>query len=296
VNVGPRIKSPVSRIFYTDWKLLHIHLHPRVVQVARELLVNTYGSAKDPDFLHPFEPFSSVQAYVDRICWRLPDCIREEGGLGLHLDRNPVDPYLSAEAAALAGKLVASEAPASTSSAAAANKMPKGCTIRSGLGKWRPIQAFVCLTDHFGGDSGGLRVVPGFHHRIDAYFKGKVSEGNGGEFYRMNSVQHDTLQRECQPVFASAGAMILWDTRTPHATAAKLAGSDTREVVYTGFLPDTQLNRAYIKRQLEAIRQNKPAPAYEEQQPTAKVETSDRNWDEAQLTDEQKQLLGITKM
>ncbi len=27
--------------------------------------------------------------YFDRICWRLPDHIQSEGGLGLHLDLNP---------------------------------------------------------------------------------------------------------------------------------------------------------------------------------------------------------------
>ena len=32
--------------------------------------------------------------YIDRVCYRLPDSVQAEGGLGLHLDRNPLDPYL----------------------------------------------------------------------------------------------------------------------------------------------------------------------------------------------------------
>lgn len=105
----------------------------------------------------------------------------------------------------------------------------------------------------------------------------------------MNSVQHDALRRECRPVVAPRGSLVLWDNRMPHATAAKLAGSDTREVVYTGFLPDVPLNRAYCAQQLAAIRQNRPPPAYAE---TA-TETSDRNWEETQLTPAQARLLGV---
>jgi len=107
----------------------------------------------------------------------------------------------------------------------------------------------VCLTDHFDGDSGGLRVVPGFHHRIDAYFRGKKEAEGGGEFCRLNSVQHDTLQRQCRPVVAPRGSVVFWDGRIPHATAMHLSGSDTREVVYCGFLPDVPLNRLYAARQ-----------------------------------------------
>jgi len=78
---GPRIKSPIGRIFYPSWKLRDIHLDPRVVGLASDLLLRTYGSGKDPDFAHPFGAFDAVRAYVDRICWRLPDVVRAEGGL-----------------------------------------------------------------------------------------------------------------------------------------------------------------------------------------------------------------------
>jgi hypothetical protein len=52
-----RIKSPVSRIFYPGWKLLDVHLHPRVVTLATELLRKTYGIANLDIFSHPVGDF-----------------------------------------------------------------------------------------------------------------------------------------------------------------------------------------------------------------------------------------------
>ncbi len=254
---GHRIKSPVSRIFYPKWKLLDVHLNPKVSNLASDLLVATYGSGVDTDFAHPFGPFSSVFSYIDRVCWRLPDAICEEGGLALHLDRNPVDPYL------LKGK-------------------------GQGLTKWRPIQSFVCLTDHFDGESGGLKLVPGFHKQIDTYFQNETTDGEGGEFYRMNSPRHHTLQKQCRPVIAPAGSMVFWDNRLPHATAAHLSGFDTREVIYTGFLPETAINQQYVAKQLTAMEKRLPPPAYE-----GPVNEADRNWDFSILTASQKKMLGM---
>ncbi len=260
-----RIKSPVSRIFYSSWKLLNVHLHEKVVETAKDILNKTYGTGNDPDFSHPYGPFKEILAYVDRICWRLPDYVRAEGGLGLHLDRNPFDPYL----------------------------------LRSttGLTKWRPIQAIVCLTDHFDGESGGLKVVPGFHKEIDRYFSKSETQpdtqpdtNEGGEFFRLNSTSHTALQRRCRPVIAPAGSIVFWDNRLPHATADRLSGADTREVIYTGFLPRVKLNQEYGKRQFEAIKHNRPPPAYEESLGSAEV--SDRDYALDILTTEQLGLLG----
>lgn len=56
--------------------------------------------------------------------YRLPDHIQAEGGLGLHLDRNPYDPYLLCP------------------------------TVTKKLLKYRPIQSWIGLTDHYGSKSG----------------------------------------------------------------------------------------------------------------------------------------------
>ena len=229
----------------------------------------TFATGREPGFEHPLGPSDSVLAYIDRVCWRLPDIIRAEGGLSLHLDRNPTDPYLI-----------------------------KG----EGLPKWRPIQAFVTLTDHYGTNSGGLRVVRGFHREIEEYFAGRgsansahpnreVDESFRGEFFRMNPRKYYSLDKRLEPINAPKGSLVCWDNRLPHATCQKLDGWDTREVVYSGFLPNIQLNRDFVAKQLQALRANRPPPGVA--QPDLK-ERCDLDWEEHELTEEQKTLLGIT--
>jgi len=197
-------------------------------------------------------------AYIDRVCWRLPDNIKSEGGLSCHLDRNPYDPYL----------------------------------MKSGsLKKWRPIQAFVSLTDQYGTNSGGLKVVKGFHHKIDEYFNKNMKDdtNKGGEFYRLNSKSHALLAKNLCPIDAPKGSLVCWDNRLPHATCQLLDGYDTREVIYVGWLPNIELNKKYCAQQLENIRLNRPPPAYIDDD----KQNSDKNWSENELTDKQKKMLAI---
>jgi hypothetical protein len=257
-DAGPRIKGPVSRIFYAKWKL-DVHLHPNVISTMKDLLVQTYGRETD-GFAHPFGEFDNMLAYIDRVCWRLPDIIREESGLGLHLDRNPTNPYLL------------------------------NSNGKTQLKKWRPIQAFVTLTDHYLTNSGGLRVVKGFHHEIDEYFREENNIEEDGEFFRMGSKSYASLRHRLEPIFVPKGSLVCWDNRLPHATADKLDGADTREVVYTGFLPDIAINRTYMMSQLESILYNRPPPAYVESDPSEQV---DRDWEVDDLTDSQKRMLLI---
>jgi hypothetical protein len=200
------------------------------------------------------KPKLSTHSYVDRVCYRLPDSIRAEGGLGVHLDRNVNHPYESLE-------------------------------------KWRPIQAFVALTDQFGSDSGGLRVTRQFHTQIARYdFRTPPNESERGEFHRVNQNRHHQLCEQCQPVNCSAGSLVCWDNRLPHATAAALSGGDTREVVYVGFLPDVALNRRYVEAQAAALRANRRPPAYL----ADGAVDADRDWDiddRSLLTDAQRALL-----
>ena len=44
-----------------------------------------------------------------------------------------------------------------------------------------------------------------------------------------------------------SGSAILWDWRLPHANAKYNNSTIPREVIYTGFLPDTPVNRVYAK-------------------------------------------------
>jgi hypothetical protein len=258
-----RKKSKVSRIFYSKWKI-DGHINDRIYSIMKQLLVSTYGSANE-DYSHPFGKFDDVIPYIDRICWRLPDSIRAEGGLGMHLDRNPYDPYL--------------------------------LKTKTGLTKWRPIQAILVLTDHWGTDTGGLQVVQGFHKEIDNYFSLQTGlpQSNsqpmeaGGEFFRMNAKNHAKLEKRLQPVNAPKGSLICWDNRLPHATTQFLSGNDTRECIYIGYLPRVSLNITYQQLQFKNIVKNIPPPAYLEKD----NETSDRDWNVENLSDLQKRLLGF---
>lgn len=254
-SVGPRIKGKTSRIFYAKWKL-DVLLDEKVYGIMKQLLLYTYGSNRK-EYSHPFGRFTDVVPYIDRVCWRLPDVIRAEDGLGLHLDRNPYDPYL--------------------------------LKTSKGLSKWRPIQALLVLTDHWGTDTGGLQVVKGFHKEIDTYFANNIQVSDGGEFCRLNNKSHAKLEKRLQPINASKGSLICWDNRLPHATTKFLSGVDTRECVYIGYLPNVQLNKQYHGKQLINLNKNIAPPAYLE----TDNETVDKDWEVNELSELQKKLLGF---
>ncbi len=183
-----RIKSDVARIFYNKWKI-DAHLDQRVYDIMKYLHDNTFADGKTKNFEHQMGTSTDILAYIDRICYRMPDKILKEGGLGLHIDRNIKDPYL----------------------------------LKSGgLLKWRPIQGFIALTDHYGSESGGLKCVKGFHKIIDDYFANNTEisdiSNNKGEFFRMISKSHAKIERECQPIIAPRGSLVCWDNRLPHST------------------------------------------------------------------------------
>ena len=245
------IKSPIADLYYSTWKMFGVHLAPRVVQTMLALQRATFLNPELADkFPGPSRPASQNQfAYIDRVCYRLPNRIRNEKGLALHLDRHPTKPFAN-------------------------------------IKKWRPIQAFVTLTDHWGGATGGLQVVPGFHH-TDYFAKGGEVKESAGEFFRMTDHSYDRLRKELITVQAPKGSLVCWDNRLPHATCAQLEGGDSREVVFTGFLPDIELNRAYVAKQRECFLRGLSPPAYDSlpvRPPTFRPED---------LSREQREMLGL---
>lgn len=256
-SLGKRKKNPANDIFYSRWKLLDIHLNFNVVSIQKQLLLSTYGNQQQNQlFQHPFEDFNDVLCYIDRVCYRIPG----EDGLGLHIDRNPVDPYL----------------------------------IQSGgLKKWRPIQSFVCLTDHYDYRDGGLQVVSSFHSIFDGYFANTTKNAEtfacGGEFFRMHSKTYIKLQNKLQTIYAPKGSLVMWDYRLPHSTTSSLISHDSREVVYTGILPDISLNRNYVTTQAQNILCNTKPPS--EKKTINKGCNNDLDWTIDELTPQQRQLL-----
>eukprot|EP00048_Salpingoeca_helianthica_P017923 m.239722 g.239722 ORF g.239722 m.239722 type:complete len:381 (-) comp22786_c0_seq1:27-1169(-) len=278
---GVRGKGPAANIFYSEWKL-RATLDDRVHSLFKTILNATFSSGNEPGFEHPLGSSTDVVPFIDHVCYRLPDAIRAEGGLDLHIDRNPHTPYA--------------------------------------VHRFRPIQGFISLVDHFGGDSGGLRVVPRFHTQYDQYFaalrpadqgessldaratavaaaaslSGAVSTSTptptstqstpttstantesqsgpdsstvstqfNGEFFRMGSKQHARWHRLAVPLCVPAGAVVLWDNRLPHQTSTLLAGHDTREVIYISYLPAVPLNISYARAQWHHYSRGLRPPIY----------------------------------
>ena len=257
----PRIKGKPSHIFYNKWKI-DAQINEKVYGIVKELLVNTFGK-KIEHFNHPFGYFTDVVPYIDRVCYRLPDHIRAEGGLKPHIDRNPNDPYLEKS---------------------------------GGLKRWRPVQGLLTLTDHYGSSSGGIKVVKEFH-KIDTEYFSKIPENQkketGGEFHRLNPNTHAKMINQLEAINAPCGSLVLWDNRLPHSTCETLLSADTREVIYMTYMPNIELNQEYFQRQSDSIKRNIAPPMYTTNNKDAnnKDICVDRNWEIDDLTSFQQKLL-----
>jgi hypothetical protein len=232
-----RKKSPVSKLFYSDWKLETL-LNDKVYNLSYDLLKNTFLDNNLDGFKHKFESTDTILPFIDRMCYRLPDNINKEGGLKLHIDRNPKNPY---------------------------------------CGKYfRPIQSFICLTNHYSNNDGGLQLVPGFHKEFDNYFK-DVECQDSGDFFRMSAPKYASLNKRIETVYAPAGSIIFWDNRLPHKTADFLTTFDTREVIYFSYLPNVKLNFEYFKNQYKNLLDNIPPPAFNIKNFNNKNNSKDKN-------------------
>lgn len=217
-----RKKSPVSKLFYSDWKL-NAQLNKKVYNLSFDLLNNTFLGNNISGFKHQFEGTNKIIPFIDRVCYRTPDNVFAEGGLKLHIDRNPTKPY---------------------------------------CGKYfRPIQSFICLTNHYTNFDGGLQLVPGFHKQFDNYFKG-FDYNQPGDFFRMESHKYESLYKKLETIYAPAGSVVYWDNRLPHKTCEYLSTNDTREVIYFSYLPYTELNKKYLQEQYNNLINNISPPAF----------------------------------
>ena len=236
-----RKKGLTTDLFYSKFKM-DLHLDQRIYQTFKKIC-----QSLDPNC-------TDVVPYIDRVCYRLPDYILAEGGLKLHIDRNP--------------------------------------WTTSKAKKIRSVQAFITLTDHYGSHSGGLCVVPKFHKLFDEYFAKSYNNEEaelGGEFYRMHGKSHSVTQSQLVTVPAPAGSLVIWNNNLPHATCEKLESHDTREVIYLSYLPSNiPTNIKYWKEQVHNFVANIPPPSYNDN--NMKV---DRDYELDELNEFQKQMLGL---
>lgn len=250
-----RIKGNQSNIFYSKFKI-DVQLKESIYLTFKDAIlkgIEPYESVVEKKF----GKYDDVLPYIDRICWRLPDHILEEGGLNLHIDRNPWN--------------------------------------LSKAKKYRPVQGFIALTDQYGSESGGLKVVKRFHKKFNGYFANSYNETEAnaaGEFYRLHDKSHTKLQSELQNINVPAGALVLFNNMLPHATCQHLKSFDTREVIYLSYIPNAEINKMYCNEQTKNFISNIFPPSYNTD--SAHYNTvADRNYDVSTLTQFQKQLLGI---
>lgn len=241
LSLNVRKRGLTSELFYSKFKM-NIHLNERIYLTFKELLCKYDKSCTD------------VIPYIDRVAYRLPDHILAEGGLKLHIDRNP--------------------------------------WTTSKAKKVRIVQAFITLTDHYSQESGGLQVVPKFHKTFNEYFQksyNKQEADLGGEFYRMHGKEHLSAQNRLETIIAPAGSLIIWHNNLPHATCEKLVSHDTREVIYLTYLQNNlKVNMDYWKAQAKNFISNIPPPSYNDEN-----NQIDRDYDIDELTAFQQQLLGL---
>ncbi|KAL3936063.1 MAG: hypothetical protein SGBAC_008544 [Bacillariaceae sp.] len=241
----------VLDIFFEDWKM-EILTQANIFRMTTQLWQGLCGELD-----HPYGDFDSAKgyAYIDRICYRLPTKLSEELGNGINKERKkrarPIQRSLTPHLDCCPEKMYEDAA------------------------KWRPIQCFVSLTDSLDANTGGFEAAKGFHAEFErwrssrppAQIKKKekgventvlVAASCVGEYTHIRPKEDREVMKSVQHVPVSAGSVVFWDNRIPHANAYRHNGTAPRAVVYCSFLPDIELNRVYVKEQLRRYYAKKP--------------------------------------
>jgi len=202
--------------------------------------------------------------------------------------------------------------------------------------KWRPIQCFVSLTTNLHLNTGGFEAVPGFHREFSSWVANgrKKKTATSVEQQQPNNISHPLpcvgeythlspsfdkdLMKRIQHIPVKAGSVVFWDNRIPHGNSYRndptpesvndgennsiLGTSGSRAVVYCSFLPDVDINRKFVQRQLVDWMERRPpriGDRWIKQQDddvvddATQVNDTDRNTVESNLTDLGKRLIGI---
>eukprot|EP00617_Octactis_speculum_P025009 CAMPEP_0185745074 /NCGR_PEP_ID=MMETSP1174-20130828/3371_1 /TAXON_ID=35687 /ORGANISM="Dictyocha speculum, Strain CCMP1381" /LENGTH=344 /DNA_ID=CAMNT_0028418871 /DNA_START=26 /DNA_END=1060 /DNA_ORIENTATION=- len=232
----------VLDIFYENWKMKIVE-HPHIFRIFTQLWTATYGTEGD-SFPCPTEepiPTDRAFAYLDRVCFRVPNSISDAHATRRGKKSRPLQRSLTPHL----------------------DCCPETFGTRT-QGKWRPIQAFVALTDCPQPlTMGGFECVKGFHRQFHTWAKDRPPQSNGsrvpcvGEFTPVRPREDGVVM---EPVSCAAGSLVLWDNRIPHSNARHNTHSEAREVVYLGMLPYTKQNEDYAQHQLSCYRSALPPP------------------------------------
>ena len=291
-------------IFWADFKL-RVAEHPNIAAVISQLWDATFnlrggdvrdareeaaisvglegGSASEVAprtvdvrrvFNHDYGPFDSTRPLmaVDRVCYRLPDRLspcnhradNHDNDDGSNNNKNENNNN---------NKKKKKDRPIQRHLAPHLDCCPHPTHYPSPIQnqKWRPIQAFVSLSDTLEPEQGGFECCPKLHKRFKEWaesrawsrFKrrgkkrdeGEVEEKEEtpppclGNFTPLRPVEDADLLNEMVHVPCKAGSMVLWDNRIPHANSRRHMGSEPRKVIYISCLPSVACNVEYIAEQ-----------------------------------------------
>ena len=162
--------------------------------------------------------------------------------------------------------------------------------------KWRPIQCFVSLTTNLHPNTGGFEAVPGFHREFSSWVANgrKTATSSAeeqqqqqqsnkiphplpcvGEYTHLSPSFDKDLMKRIEHIPVKAGSVVFWDNRIPHGNSYRndptpesvvdddeknsiLGTSGARAVIYCSFLPDVDINRKFVQRQLVDWKEQRP--------------------------------------
>jgi len=274
----------VLDIFYPKWKL-EVALHPKFFSIISQLWEASFhhkekrngsidcerNDAYDPK-AHPFGPFDFKHGYIymDRIGYRIPTALAQTIGVQsdkidlpttkIHSKKNqrkqnrPIQRSLTPHLDCCPETILQIGHMKSTQDISELN-----------LRKWRPLQSFISLTDNDEPNTGGFEAVPGFHHEFYEWAKNRKPSiimkkgGNAqqikapciGEYTHIRPKEDSEVFSQIQPIPCKAGSVVIWDNRIPHSNSFRNDSDFCRAVIYASFLPDIELNRQYLARQLD---------------------------------------------
>uniref|UniRef100_A0AAV1UR86 Phytanoyl-CoA dioxygenase n=1 Tax=Peronospora matthiolae TaxID=2874970 RepID=A0AAV1UR86_9STRA len=231
-------------LFYPSWRL-KVAEHEKTFAAMTDLWQATYAQ-NHPDFQHPFGAFNSKQGYmyINRVCYRVPDALSTK--FAATKKSRPMQRSLTPHWDCCPSKMYESG---------------------KSIPRWRPIQCITVLTNNTEPSTGGFEAVPGFHKEFAAYaatrqeldtVENKTLSPTSscrpqvclGDFSPLRMQEDRAVIDRYRHIGCEAGSVIFFDWRIPHANSYKHIGTIPREVIYTGFLPDTAMNRTYAQEQL----------------------------------------------
>lgn len=217
----------VLDVFYESWQLA-LAENPRVFASLSQLWAASFARDNCDAYRHPYGSFNPCKGYLylDRLCFRVPDHVSAMHSLTVGKKQRPLQRSLTPHLDCCPHDLYASS-----------NR------------KWRPVQAFLALTDTLEKDQvrfeskitsigdnnsiihfislfmkGGFEACLGMHLEFDEWVRRRAAGSSSGssppcvgQFTPIRPVEDADVMSRMQHVPCRAGDLVCWDFRTPHA-------------------------------------------------------------------------------